>query len=421
MRVAFTNLGCKLNQAELEELARAFDAAGHQVVGSIDRADLHVINSCTVTHAAARDSRKTARRGARRNPAVRTVLTGCYVESDPGAAARLAGVDLVVGNAEKERLLDEVERRFPDLAARPAAEPQLPCAALEFGNARALVKVEDGCNMPCAFCIIPQTRGRQRSRPVDEVVARVRELVARGFSEVVLTGVQISSYRSPEGGLYELAAAVLERTTVERLRLSSIAPWQFDRRLLELVAGGRVCRHFHLSLQSGDAETLARMRRPYSPDRFRELVDTVRSRIPDVAITTDVIVGFPGESDAAFDRSLAFVDAVGFARVHAFPFSPRPGTEAASMAGAVDAGLVRERMRRMLDVADRAQDAFARSQVGITVDVLWERQRSGRWRGTSDNYLRVETDDDRDLGRRVTPALLVEAGGPWMRAEVAVA
>jgi threonylcarbamoyladenosine tRNA methylthiotransferase MtaB len=418
MRVAFSNLGCKLNQAELEDLARQFAAAGHQIVASTLEAEVHVVNACTVTRSAARDSRKTARRGRRQNPSLKTVLTGCYVESDPVEAATLAGVDLVVANRDKEGLVERVTAAFPQLAAAraPFDAPYMP---LEFGNARGLVKVEDGCDMRCSFCIIPTTRGPQRSRDPRAVVAEVRQMAAAGFPEVVLTGVQISSYRSAGLGLYELTARLLAETAVSRLRLTSIAPWQFDRRLLDLLAGGRLCRHVHLSLQSGCDATLRRMRRPYDAAQFAALTDEIRRHLPDVAITTDVIVGFPGETTQDFEASLAFAAAQGFSRLHAFPYSPRQGTAAAALPGQVPVEEVKERMRRMLALARDSEALFARRQVGRTVSVLWEGLRDGLWLGTSDNYVRVRTESDANLRRRLTPALLLRSAGPFAHAALA--
>ncbi len=391
VKVFFSNLGCKLNQAELEDLARRFHAAGHEISPALEEADLHVVNTCTVTAAAARDSRKLARRGQRLRHELRTVLTGCWSAAEPAAAARLAGVDLVVPNDDKESLLDLVHERFgaPAVAPRPKLDLELPYVPLAFGNARALVKVEDGCNMRCSFCIIPSTRGHQRSRPVGEVVREVEALVRSGFHEVVVTGVQISSYRSGRERLADLTAQLLDRTSVGRLRLTSIAPWDFDPRLLTLVAGGRVCRHFHFSLQSGSARTLSRMRRPYSPEGFAELLRSVRAAVPGVAITTDVIVGFPGETEEEFEESLSFVDSCAFARIHAFPFSPRAGTEAAGLADPVHAATVRERMGRMLSLAREADAAFRRSRLGEAAEVLWESRRGDSWHGTTDHYVRV--------------------------------
>jgi threonylcarbamoyladenosine tRNA methylthiotransferase MtaB len=440
MRVFFTNLGCKLNQAELERLARRFDAAGHRVVGTVEEADVHVVNSCTVTHMAARTSRKTARRGGRVNPHLKTVLTGCYAEGSPQEAARLAGVDLVVGNGDKGRLLDLVHEAFPELAATTGGEDELgdtaaagalptdvPYLPLAFGNTRALVKVEDGCNVGCTFCIIPSTRGRQRSRSLAEVVAEVRSMAEAGVREVVVTGVQISHYRDGEAaaGLYELTRTLLEETAIPRLRLTSIAPWRFDRRLFELWAesGGRLCRHVHLSLQSGCDATLVRMRRPYTAAAYRALADEIRRQVPGVALTTDVIVGFPGETDDEFAASLAFVEATGFARVHAFPYSAREGTAAAAMPDQVAHGVKRERMAALLAVAEAAEHAFRAAHVGGFAEVLWEERRGGGWAGTSDNYLRVFAEGGRGVGvgellNRLTRARVVGLAAEGVVGEV---
>jgi len=433
MRVFFTNLGCKLNQAELERLARRFDAAGHRVVGTVGEADLHVVNSCTVTHQAARTSRKTARRGGRAHPGLKTVLTGCWATDSPAEAARLAGVDLVIDNADKERLLDRVHQAFPELAA--GAEPRsaaltggaaalptdVPYVPLAFGNTRALVKVEDGCSMRCAFCIIPSTRGRQRSRPLAEVVAEVASMAAAGVREVVVTGVQISHYRDGAARLHELVRALVERTAVPRLRLTSIAPWCFDRRHFDLWAAGdgRLCRHVHMSLQSGCDATLERMRRPYTAAAYRGLVEEIRTAVPGVAVTTDVIVGFPGESDEEFAASLAFVEALGFARVHAFPYSARRGTEAAEMPGQVPHAAKRGRMAALLAVAAAAERGFRAANVGGVAQVLWEERRGGGWAGTADNYLRVfaEGGGEADLLGRLTAARITGLASDGVVAE----
>jgi threonylcarbamoyladenosine tRNA methylthiotransferase MtaB len=406
MRVYFTNLGCKLNQAELERLAREFHFAGHEVVSSLEQAELHVVNSCTVTHRAARDSRKIARRGARRRPGLRTVLTGCYATGSPEEAARLAGVDLVVPNRRKDELLALVHEAFPDAlpealraggrggpgtlrAEPPEPSESIPFVPLAFGNTRTLVKVEDGCNMRCAFCIIPSTRGRQRSRPIPEIVAEVRSMARQGFREVVVTGVQISHYRWRGRTLHDLAVALLERTDVARIRLTSLAPWAFDRRLLGLLGHPRVCRHVHMSLQSGCDATLGRMRRPYSTAAYAALVEEIREAVPGVAVTTDVIVGFPGESEAEDEASRAFVERMGFARTHVFPFSARAGTEAAELPGRLAPEIVKERTAAMLEAAAEGARRFRAAQAGATVPVLWEDERDGRLLGTSDNYLRV--------------------------------
>jgi threonylcarbamoyladenosine tRNA methylthiotransferase MtaB len=421
MKVFFTNLGCKLNQAENDRLARAFMAAGHRLAASLAEADLHVVNSCTVTATAAADSRRAARAGARLASAAlpRTVLTGCYATSSPAEAAALPGVDLLVPNRDKERLLERVLDAFP--AARPAQPAPPPDSPrLPGGHTRAFVKVEDGCNMGCAFCVIPATRGRQRSRPLPEVVAEVRRLALAGYREIVVTGVQISAYGSagsrgprlaelvrallaalpavaaavsapPPGTLPASAAAPLLAAgpPAARLRLTSIAPWQLDDELLAAWSDRRLCRHLHLSLQSGATATLRRMRRPYTAERYCRLVERVRAAVPGVAVTTDVIVGFPGETAAEFEESLATVAALGFAKVHVFPFSPRPGTAAAELPGAVPPAEKRRRMDRMMAAAAAAERRFHESHLGSRATVLWERPKDGRGSGLTDNYIRV--------------------------------
>jgi len=432
MRVCFTHLGCKLNQAEIETMARRFTAAGHSLVGSLAEADLHVVNTCTVTQTAARESRKTARGGRRANPNLRTVVTGCWSAVEPEAAANLAGVDLVVPNGDKEVLFERVLAAFPDLVAREMPEPPEPVLDVgdfgdigglgDLGHTRALVKIEDGCNMQCAFCIIPQTRGRQRSRPPEEVLAEVQSLADAGCREVVLTGVQISAYRADGIGLAGLVARVLAEGGAPRLRLTSIAPWELDDRLLDLFAefgGSRLCRHLHLSLQSGSTATLRRMRRPYTVDGYIALLAKIRQAVPGVAITTDVLVGFPGETVGEFSESLKNVREMGFAKVHVFPFSPRPGTAAERMPGPVAPEEKKERTAQMLQVAAVAEGDFWRSQLGRRLPVLWEHPKTvGLAQGLTDNYVRVYCHTDRDLWNRFVEAELVEVSEGGVRGEI---
>ncbi len=411
MHIYLTNLGCKLNQAELEKIARQFLAAGHEIVGCLEKAEVQVVNTCTVTHGAARTSRKVARRGKRANPGLKTVLTGCYVNEDPERAAALAAVDLVVPNQRKDDLVAIVEEAF-GVASTAAALP-IPYVPLSFGNTRGLVKVEDGCNMRCSFCIIPFTRGGHRSRSLEDCVAEVRALTEGGYREVVVTGVQISAYREGDHRLFDLVRAMLEETSVERLRLTSIAPWQLDRRLLALFQDRRLCRHLHFSLQSGCDATLRRMRRPYTAEQFKELVEEVRAAVPGVAVTTDVIVGFPGETEEEFEQSLSFVGDVAFAKAHIFPYSSRPGTTAAQMPGFVEARVVKGRMTLMLAAAQEGERRFWASQVGSRQEVLFEVSKDGLWQGLTDNYVRVFAHSDETLVNRLLSAELtaVTEGG----------
>jgi threonylcarbamoyladenosine tRNA methylthiotransferase MtaB len=261
--------------------------------------------------------------------------------------------------------------------------------------------------MRCSFCIIPQTRGRQRSRPAAEVVAEVRGLVTTGYREIVVTGVQISAYRSEEVRLAGLTRAILAETDVPRLRLTSIAPWDLDEELLDLWDDRRLCRHLHLSLQSGSTETLRRMRRPYTAEAYLRLLEKVRAAVAGVAVTTDVIVGFPGETEGEFEESLATVEAAGFAKIHVFPYSARPGTEAEKMPGQVSPEEKKERMERMLEAAARAEEAFRRAHLGTTATVLWEKPRDGVGQGFTDNYLRVLSEAGAALWNRFTEVELV--------------
>jgi threonylcarbamoyladenosine tRNA methylthiotransferase MtaB len=446
--------GPRRRGTENERLARDFLAAGHQVAASLDDADLHVVNSCTVTAAAARSSRQAARAAVRRPPGrpLRTVLTGCYATASPAEAAGLAGVDLVVPNRDKERLLEQVTRAFSPAGTAAGFSEGSAGAGLQRppqANTRALVKIEDGCDMRCAFCIIPATRGRQRSRPPAEVIAEVRRLVGAGYREIVLTGVQISAYRPYAAlpgrghasarplGLAHLVREVLAAlpaaadraasTAIRapsadhppdgpaapgglhatRLRLTSIAPWELDDELLALWSDPRLCRHLHLSLQSGADATLRRMRRPYTAGRYARLIERARAAVPGLAVTTDVIVGFPGETAAEFEESLAIVAALGFAKVHVFPFSPRPGTVAAALPDAVSLVERQQRMKRMIAVAERSEQDFRRAHLGRRALVLWERPKGGRGQGLTDNYIRVFSPDAVALRNQLVEVELV--------------
>ncbi len=385
MRVVLSSVGCKLNQAELEALGRAFEAAGHEIVAAFEAADVHVVNSCTVTQEAARDSRRLARRGQGAHRRLHTVVTGCHATTQPGDVSGIPGVDLVVGNADKHRLVEFVEQSIRPATSRPPLRSQAPPRQ----RTRAAVKIQDGCSVRCAFCIVPAARGGEASRPPRDILDEVHRLAGAGAQEIVLTGVQISSYRSGGWELSDLVRAVLSAAPLRRLRLSSLAPWRIGEREIALWGDPRLCRHVHLSLQSGCAATLARMRRPITPAGFASAVARLRAAVAGLAVTTDVIVGFPGESDAGFAESLAFVAAMEFARVHVFPFSPRPGTPAAQLPGQVPAPIVATRVRAMRAAAAAGRRAFLKAQVGQRVEVLWERQRQGWWEGYTDTYVPV--------------------------------
>lgn len=439
MKVYLSTLGCKLNESELQAWTREFASDGYEVVTSAAEADICVLNTCTVTHVAARKSRQMARQLARTNPTARLVLTGCYASIAPDEARRLPNVAFIVPNGEKDRLVHMANSIMPiadcsisaidDAASTNSltrkfqpliSNLQSPSSSL---RTRAFVKIQDGCNMSCTYCIIPLARGKERSRPLPEIVAEVKSLVDSGYKEIILTGVQISEYennRDKLHGLRDLVAAILGETQVPRLRLTSIAPWDLDAQLLDLFVDSRLCRHLHLSLQSGSDTVLRRMRRPYTTAQFARATELAREKIPDVGITTDVIVGFPGESDVEFEQSLDFVERMHFSRVHVFPYSARSGTAAAGLPLRVSDAVKEERMKRMQAAADRSAQAFAQRYVGREMQVLWEssekdenspqdtRRKAQVWSGYTDNYIRVIAQSARDLHNGITTARLID-------------
>ena len=407
--VSVLTLGCKLNQSDAETIARRLVAGGARVVGRPQRgADAFVINTCSVTHVADRKARHLVRLARRLSPGATIVLTGCYAETAPDNVAELTGADFVLGNAAKPQipslLLERLLRR-----GDPAAGCPTP-AGLGL-RTRAFVKIQEGCNELCAFCIVPRTRGRERSTFIEEVVREVLARQHEGVQEVVLTGTQLGNYGRDLGweeqGPRRLLEALLERTAVPRIRLSSLQAQDISPRLVRLWRDPRLCPHFHLPLQSGSDAVLRRMRRRYTADQFRRAVALIRSEVPDVAITTDVIAGFPGETDADFEATYALCQEIGFAAIHAFPYSRRPGTAANLMRQQLPVPVRRRRLERLLVLADDSAQAFRRRHLGRLMPVLWEERKRGLWQGLTPNYLRVYTRADGDLTNKLLPTRLL--------------
>lgn len=424
MRVRIDSIGCRLNIGEAEQLARALAACGHRVVGPGDAADVMVLNTCAVTHVAARKSRKLVRHWRRSNPAAALVVTGCYAELSPDEVDGL-GVDLVVGNRDKDelpRVLEDVgllgdAQRLPapDAAPLEADGAGVPQPG-EAGRTRAFIKVQDGCDNKCTFCIVTVARGDSRSRPAAAVVDEINELVAAGYREAVLSGVHLGSYGHDGGnrdGLRDLVRTILGETDIARLRLSSLEPWDLSPDFFDLwEEDGRLQPHLHLPLQSGCDATLQRMARHTDQRSFAALLEQARRRIPDLAVTTDVIVGFPGETDAEFDASIDFVGQMEFAGLHVFRYSPREQTAAASMPGQVAPPVTQERSNRMHALGAELESRFRARFLGRTFPVLWEsaepRPEGRLWSGLTGNYIRVvaEQPEHIDLGNRVTDTAL---------------
>ena len=430
--VSVLTLGCKLNQADAEAVARRLIAGGVRVAGRPEKgADAFVINTCSVTHVADRKARHLARLARRLSPGATIVLTGCYAETAPAGVAALTGADFVLGNAAKPQipalLLERLRQRGDPAAGCPT--PLRPSL-----RTRAFVSIQEGCDELCAFCIVPRTRGRERSRPVEDVVREVLAREREGVLEVVLTGTQLGNYgrdlgweEHPEGwpsgqGPRRLLEALLERTRLPRIRLSSLQAQDITPALLGLWRDPRLCPHFHLPLQSGSDAVLRRMRRRYTAQRFRAAVALVREQVPDVAITTDVIAGFPGETDADFEATYRLCEETGFAAIHAFPYSRRPGTAANLMGDQVPVAARRERLQRLLSLAAASSEAFRRRHLGRVLPVLWEEAKRGRWQGLTANYLRVYTRPDSvaEITNKLLPTRLLGLQDEGLSGEPAV-
>lgn len=407
MKIFLDTIGCRLNQSEIERFATQFRAAGHTIVESAKDADLVVVNTCTVTSAAASDSRQKIRQAARQG-AEDIVVTGCWSTLDPEAAAGLPNVRRVVPNLEKDRLVaDSLGVEPMEFDLEPTAREPLPGVHL---RTRAFIKTQDGCDNHCTFCITRIARGPGRSESIQTVLDDIRLAVAGGTREVVLSGVHLGSWGqdlSPRMHLSDLIRAILLDSDVERLRLSSLEPWDLDEEFFRLWENPRMCRHLHLPLQSGCERTLRRMVRNTTPEAFRQVVTAARESAPGMAITTDVIVGFPGEDETEFSESLAFVEQMEFAGGHVFPYSVRPGTPAARLKDAVSGVTARNRSEQMRQVLAKSSRSYREQFLGSQVSVLWEATDAygpSGWKlhGLTDNYLRVEAISAHHLWNKIS-------------------
>ena len=401
-RIALQTHGCKLNQAETEALARAFDAAGYQVVPADAAADIYLLNSCSVTHTADAKARQWLRKVGRARPYSLIVATGCCAERDARTLAEIPGVRVVAGNAAKEDLVSLVTA---ELGAPPPVSTVTE--STETARHRAMVKIQDGCQSFCAYCVVPLVRPVESCRPAADIVREIKELIGAGYREIVLTGTKVGAYRDAGIDLSGLLSKILAGTGVTRLRLSSLQPQEITPELLSCWEEPRLCRHFHLSLQSGSDAVLGRMQRRYTTADYERAVALIRERLPDVSVTTDVIAGFPGETDAEFRESYRFCQRMGFARLHVFPYSPRSGT-AAALLPPIPADIKRERTQGLLGLARESLQAFNSGFSGRTMTVLWEQRVSGVLNGLTENYIRVFAHGDASLCGRVTPLLLCQ-------------
>ncbi|NPV84633.1 MAG: tRNA (N(6)-L-threonylcarbamoyladenosine(37)-C(2))-methylthiotransferase MtaB [Anaerolineae bacterium] len=413
MKVFLSTVGCRLNQSEIEQIAAQLRSLGHVLVDSPQTADWVIVNTCTVTARAASDSRQVIRQAGRQGNS-RIVVTGCWATLEPQAAASLPGVTKVVSNWEKDDLVRSLFGIAENgvLAVSKMARVPIPGPRR---RTRAFIKAQDGCDNHCTFCVTRIARGVSRSRPAEKVIRDIQAAAEGGSKEAVLTGVQLGSWGrdfDPPQRLHDLIERVLEETEIPRLRLSSLEAWDLDESFFALWENARLCRHLHLPLQSGSDDVLRRMGRKTTTEQFARLVQTARSVIPSVSITTDVIVGFPGETDKDFEQSLAFVRQLGFSGGHVFSYSLRPQTPAAQLTDQVPFSIRKVRSAQMRAAFSELSIQYRRGLLGSTCVVLWEsghRMENSRWRmrGLTDHYVPVFADMGENLLNKMTAVQLI--------------
>jgi threonylcarbamoyladenosine tRNA methylthiotransferase MtaB len=421
MKIYLDTIGCRLNQSEIETMARQFRAAGHEVVASAQDADMAVVNTCAVTVEAASDSRGKLRNIARAG-VDEIIATGCWVTLQPGQASALPNISRIVTNDRKDHLVAELlNDREQAFDVEPIIREPLPGL---HHRTRAFIKVQDGCDNHCTFCVTTIARGESRSRPIADVISDVQYALDGGTKEIVLTGVHLGSWGQDfNSHLRELVKSILCETDVPRLRLSSLEPWDLDADFFSLWEDVRLCQHLHLPLQSGCNATLKRMARKTTPASFRDLVTAARQIMPDVAITTDIIAGFPGETADEFSESLAFVKEMNFADGHAFSYSPRPGTGAARMKEQVRPDVRKERNAIYRAAFEESANAYRQKFIGKTLPVLWESttqldEHGWQMEGHTGNYLRVKAIASAPRWNEMDDVELIENISGVMRGEI---
>ena len=399
MKAAFYTLGCKVNQYETESISKLFQTGGYEVTDDISTADVVVVNTCAVTAISSQKSRQAVRRAIRANPNAVLCVIGCYAQNSPEELSEIDGVDVVIGTADRMKIVELVEQ-----ALNNRGEKILRVNAVEKistfeelphtpQRTRAFLKIEDGCNNFCAYCIIPYLRGRVRSRSLENIRAECIQLVAAGYREIVLTGIHIGAYGQDlhdKTTLVDAVKVVLDAANPFRLRLGSIESAEMTDELIDLMKSDeRICNHVHLPLQSGSDEILKLMRRPYTAKNFDAVTSKLVRKIPNVSIGTDLIVGFPNETDKNFAETLEFIKSQPFSKIHVFPFSPREGTVAATMNNQVPAQMKKFRVNQALEISAMKEKTFAEKLIGKTVEIIAETETDNFIDGLTKNYVRV--------------------------------
>ena len=401
MQVHLTTLGCRLNEAELENWATGFMSKGHDITQKPEQADVVVINTCAVTQDAVRKSRQLIRRTHRNNPTAKLVVSGCYSSLNKTIADEIEGIDLLIPNQDKEKLVDITTRELNLLTMPSEATIPGETSLFKRGRQRAFIKIQDGCRYRCTYCIVTIARGSERSRAVVDIVSEINNLTSQGVHEAVLTGVHVGGYGSDiNSDLYELIKTILSETDLPRLRLASVEPWDLPDKFFELFSNSRLMPHMHLPLQSGSDSVLKRMSRRCKTEDFKRLIDYARSEVPDFNVTTDVIVGFPGETEKEWQESMEFISGAEFSHIHIFSYSEREGTKAAGLPDQVSNDIKKMRSVELHRLAAYMKKTYLQKHINKTFPILWEgssmaeQTGSTRYFGYTPNFVRAQIDID---------------------------
>ena len=419
-KVAFITLGCKVNQYESNGMAQKFLEKGYKVVEHTEKADIYVVNTCTVTNISDRKSRQMLRRVKEINKDSIVIAVGCYVQVAKRDVEKIPEIDICLGNDEKANIVDFAEKYIKDKIKEVPMQDVLKSKEfVDFGEVvftektRAVVKIQDGCDRYCSYCIIPYARGRVRSRNPENIIEEIKEIVKKDIKEVVITGIHIASYGKDFKNGYKLIDLLEEINKIEglkRIRLGSIEPLlineEFISRLKKL---DKMCPHFHLSLQSGCDETLKRMNRRYTTKEFKNIVKIIRNNYSDAMLTTDVIVGFPGETEEEFGNTYKFLKEIKFYKIHVFKYSPRKGTKAAVMPNQIDGNKKEERSRKLIELSNQNEKAYNQNYIGKEVEILFEEEKNGIWQGHTKNYILAHYKTEKNIENRIMKLQCIEA------------
>ena len=431
--VSFYTLGCKVNQYETNAMEQQFIKNNYEIVENTQKADIYVINTCTVTNMAERKSRQMLRRVKEINPSAVLVVCGCYAQVAKNELEQIPEIDIILGINEKNEIVQIVENYMEKMAEqdKKSQEAEIDDVSkqkefLDFGDVtytektRAVIKIQDGCDRFCSYCIIPYARGRVRSRKPESIISEITQIASKGIKEVVITGIHIASYgkdftmskdnKLTNYRLIDLLEEINEIQGIQRIRLGSIEPLlitvEFVERLKKLE---KICHHFHLSLQSGCDETLKRMNRRYTTEQFKEIVRLLRNAYSDVNLTTDIIVGFPGETDEEFNKTYQFLKEIKFYKMHVFKYSPRKGTKAAVMPNQINGDIKEERSKKLIELSDRNEIEYNKSYNGKNVEVLFEEEKDGMYKGHTQNYIMVYCQSKEKLDNKIIDVVCEKA------------